>query len=110
VLGEDQEDLAARFARKGADRFSTPTSWRAGPHSIPVLDGTVAWAVAEVEHRFDVGDQVIVVARLSQAHTHDHARPLVHHDGQYRRVASSLRSEAGSATSRLTLVRTEGEP
>jgi flavin reductase (DIM6/NTAB) family NADH-FMN oxidoreductase RutF len=110
VLGEDQEDLAARFARKGADRFATPTSWQSGPHGTPVIDGTAAWAVAQVEHRFEAGDHVIVVARLSQVKTRDHAHPLVHHDGHYRRVASSARPEAGAATSRLTVVRTEGEP
>jgi flavin reductase (DIM6/NTAB) family NADH-FMN oxidoreductase RutF len=87
VLDADQEDLAERFARSGADRFSAPTSWRPGPHGAPVIDGAAAWAVADVRHRFAVGDHVIVVARLLHGDARDQAEPLVHHDGRYWRVS-----------------------
>jgi flavin reductase (DIM6/NTAB) family NADH-FMN oxidoreductase RutF len=96
VLEADQEELANRFARKGADRFSTPTSWRPGPYQVPLLDGCAAWSVAAIEQRIPAGDHVIVVARLLHADARDEAAPLVHHDGAYHRVAPH----------RLTVVRT----
>jgi flavin reductase (DIM6/NTAB) family NADH-FMN oxidoreductase RutF len=87
VLDSEQEDLAVLFARRGADRFSAPTSWRRGAHDVPLLEGVAAWAVTEVEHRFDAGNHVIVVARLLHADAHDHAAPLLHHDGTWARVS-----------------------
>ncbi len=88
VLDGEQEDLAVRFARKGADRFSAPTSWHRGAHDVPLLDGVAAWAVAGVEHRFDAGDHVIVVARLLHAGAREEAGPLLHHDGAWAHVSS----------------------
>jgi flavin reductase (DIM6/NTAB) family NADH-FMN oxidoreductase RutF len=86
VLDAEQEDLAGRFARKGADRFSAPTSWRLGPHGTPVIDGAAAWAVAAVEQRVAAGDHFIVVARLLYVDARDEAAPLLHHNGEYRQV------------------------
>ena len=31
ILGDHQQELAATFARSGADRFAAPTAWRIGP-------------------------------------------------------------------------------
>jgi flavin reductase (DIM6/NTAB) family NADH-FMN oxidoreductase RutF len=110
VLGAEQEALARRFARKGVDRFSAPTSWRVGPHDIPVLDGVAAWAVAAIEQRVDVGDHVIVVARLLHADARDDADPLVHHNGEYRQVGTrSNRLENRSPASLFAVARTAGE-
>ena len=35
ILGEHQRELAATFARSGADRFGAPTGWRSGPRGFP---------------------------------------------------------------------------
>jgi flavin reductase (DIM6/NTAB) family NADH-FMN oxidoreductase RutF len=86
VLEAEQAELADRFARKGADRFAAPTSWRPGAYDVPVLDGCAAIAVAEIEQRIPAGDHVIVVARLLYADAWDEATPLLHHDGGYHRV------------------------
>src|SRR5207302_8363419 len=42
LLAQGQQDLARRFATSGVDRFAPPTAWRAGPHGVPLLDGTLA--------------------------------------------------------------------
>jgi flavin reductase (DIM6/NTAB) family NADH-FMN oxidoreductase RutF len=107
VLGSDQEELARRFARPGADRFAAPTAWQSGPHDVPVLGGTAAWAVAVVDQRIPAGDHVIVVARLLHADTQDDSGPLVHHDGEYRPVTPSTRP-GSPPVSRLTVIRTGG--
>jgi flavin reductase (DIM6/NTAB) family NADH-FMN oxidoreductase RutF len=87
ILAVDQQDLAGRFARSGADRFAPPTSWESGPHGVPVIHGTAAWAVARVEQRVPVADHVIVVARLLHTGQDSRLRPLVHHDGGFHGAA-----------------------
>jgi flavin reductase (DIM6/NTAB) family NADH-FMN oxidoreductase RutF len=108
VLGVEQSGLADRFARKGADRFSPPTSWRPGPHGAPLIDGAAAWAEAVIEKRFEAGDHVIIVARLVHAATRDGADPLVHHNGEYRQLTESpIPTEDRSPVARFTVIRTE---
>ena len=110
LLAHDQAQLAGRFARKGAERFSAPTSWQAGPHRTPVIDGVAARSIAEVEQRVPAGDHVIVVARLLSVDTLDGVAPLLHHDGAYHLavpvpVPPAAPSPAPVDASRLTVVR-----
>lgn len=55
ILGEHQQELAATFARSGADRFGAPTAWRDGPQGVPVLDDVLAWLVCRVVARVPHG-------------------------------------------------------
>ncbi|MGW0831518.1 flavin reductase family protein [Streptomyces prunicolor] len=83
VLGEHQEELAATFARSGADRFGAPTAWREGPEGVPILDGVLAWLVCRVVARVPAGDHRIVLAEVVLG---DHAgtgRPLLYHQGRF---------------------------
>ncbi|MEU6660268.1 flavin reductase family protein [Streptomyces sp. NPDC046821] len=83
ILGEHQRDLAATFAKSGADRFAEPTRWYDGPEGVPVLDGVLAWLVCRVIARVPAGDHRIV---LAEAVVGDHAgagRPLVYHQGRF---------------------------
>ncbi|MBE3000823.1 flavin reductase [Nocardiopsis sp. HNM0947] len=84
LLGEDQSDLAARFATKGVDRFAAPTSWRPGPEDVPLLDGT---AVHLVCRRYDtrlVGDHWLVVGEVTHCLELDDPRPpLLYHRGAF---------------------------
>ncbi|HST82152.1 MAG TPA: flavin reductase family protein [Kineosporiaceae bacterium] len=105
VLEAGQEELAVRFASKGADRFAAPTTWWSGPHRTPVIHGAAAWAVAEVEQQVPAGDHVIVVARLLWANARDEADPLVHHDGQYRQVSGAAVPPENPVGSRFSVIR-----
>ncbi|GAA3074917.1 hypothetical protein GCM10020000_69940 [Streptomyces olivoverticillatus] len=62
ILGEHQQDLAATFARSGADRFAPPTRWHRGPHGVPLLEGVLAWMVCRVVARVPAGDHRLVLA------------------------------------------------
>ncbi|OKH98578.1 flavin reductase [Streptomyces sp. CB02923] len=89
ILGEHQQELAGTFARSGADRFAAPTSWRPGPHGVPLLDGVLAWLVCEVVARVPAGDHRIVLGRVVEgdpegyAGTAGRSRPLLYHGGRY---------------------------
>ncbi|EFF89729.1 MULTISPECIES: flavin reductase family protein [Streptomyces] len=83
ILGEHQEDLAATFARSGADRFGAPTSWRDGPENVPVLDGVLAWLVCRVAARVPAGDHRIVLAEVLLGDPTGTGRPLLYHQGRF---------------------------
>ncbi|MFD8257218.1 flavin reductase family protein [Streptomyces werraensis] len=83
LLGEHQQDVAATFARRGADRFGPGTAWREGPEGVPVLDGVPAWMVCRVVARVPAGDHRIVVAEVLIGDPTGHGRPLVYHQGRF---------------------------
>ncbi|MEV7242344.1 flavin reductase family protein [Streptomyces sp. NPDC003236] len=83
ILGEHQSDLAATFARSGADRFGAPTAWREGPEGVPVLDDVLAWLVCRVVGRVPAGDHRIVLAEVVLGDSTGAGRPLLYHQGRF---------------------------
>jgi flavin reductase (DIM6/NTAB) family NADH-FMN oxidoreductase RutF len=83
VLGEHQQELAATFARSGADRFGPATAWREGPEGVPVLDDVPAWMVCKVVTRVPAGDHRIVLAEVLVGDPTGHGRPLLYHQGRF---------------------------
>ncbi|MET8976670.1 flavin reductase family protein [Streptomyces sp. NPDC004539] len=83
ILGEHQTDLAATFARSGADRFGAPTSWHEGPEGVPVLDDVLAWLVCRVHTRVPAGDHRIVLAEVVLGDPTRAGRPLLYHQGRF---------------------------
>ncbi|MEU2064523.1 flavin reductase family protein [Streptomyces sp. NPDC013455] len=83
ILGEHQSELAATFARSGADRFGAPTGWRDGPEGVPVLDGVLAWLVCRIVARVPAGDHRIVVAEAVLGDPSGAGRPLLYHQGGF---------------------------
>jgi flavin reductase (DIM6/NTAB) family NADH-FMN oxidoreductase RutF len=83
VLGEHQQELAATFARSGADRFGAPTAWREGPEGVPVLDEVLAWLVCRVVGRVAAGDHRIVLAEVVLGDPTGTGRPLLYHQGGF---------------------------
>ncbi|MFE9705269.1 flavin reductase family protein [Streptomyces sp. NPDC005930] len=84
LLGEHQEELAATFARSGADRFAAPTAWREGPEGVPVLEGVLAWLVCRAVARVPAGDHRIVLAEVLLGDPAGEGRPLLYHQGRYQ--------------------------
>ncbi|SPF05590.1 flavin reductase family protein [Streptomyces sp. MA5143a] len=83
ILGEHQQELAATFARSGADRFGAPTEWRSGPEEVPVLDDVLAWLVCRVVARVPAGDHRIVLAEVVLGDPSGAGRPLLYHQGRF---------------------------
>ncbi|GGV35034.1 flavin reductase family protein [Streptomyces spectabilis] len=83
ILGEHQEELAATFARSGADRFGPSTRWFDGPHGVPVLDGVLAWLVCRVVARVPAGDHRVVLAEAVVGDPAGAGRPLLYHQGRF---------------------------
>jgi flavin reductase (DIM6/NTAB) family NADH-FMN oxidoreductase RutF len=87
LLAAGQQDLARRFATSGIDRFAGPTAWQAGPHGVPLLDGTLAWLLCRVIDRVATGDHAVVLAE-PEFGRHDDGAPLLYHDGRYTGLAA----------------------
>ncbi|MFF2847858.1 flavin reductase family protein [Streptomyces sp. NPDC058001] len=83
LLGDHQRDLAAAFARSGADRFGPPTRWRHGPQGVPLLDDVPAWLVCRVRARVPAGDHHLVIAEVVTGDPTGPGRPLLYHQGRY---------------------------
>ncbi|MER6526936.1 flavin reductase family protein [Streptomyces sp. NPDC001508] len=83
ILAEHQHELAATFARSGADRFGPSTVWREGPEGVPVLGGVLAWLVCRVVGRVPAGDHRIVLAQVELGDADGAGRPLLYHQGGF---------------------------
>lgn len=87
LLETDQQQLATVFARSGADRFAPPTSWRTGPHGVPLLDDVSAVMVCRKVYDLPAGDHTLVIGQPVYAREGAAARPLVYLDGRYGSVS-----------------------
>jgi 3-hydroxy-9,10-secoandrosta-1,3,5(10)-triene-9,17-dione monooxygenase reductase component len=63
VLGSQQQELSAAFARSGIDKFEG-RSWRTGELGIPLLDGAIAHIECDIEAVYPGGDHYIAVGRV----------------------------------------------
>lgn len=82
-LAGDQGALAARFARKGPEKFEG-TRYGPGETGSPVLEGSLAAVECAVERVLDGGDHRIFIARGVRIHGGDTGRaPLVFHRGAF---------------------------
>lgn len=86
LLAEHQQEVAATFARSGADRFGPATAWSFGPYGVPVLYDVLAWMVCRIETRVPAGDHAVVIGEVVEAGYHGEHRPLVYHDGGFTRL------------------------
>lgn len=70
ILGQDQEDIARRFATSGlsgAEKLSG-VSWTPGPDGVPLLPGTPAILAGVRDEVITSGDHVIVLLDVDHVH------------------------------------------
>lgn len=59
LLGQGQDDLAVRFATRGADRFGGETAWFAD-RGLPRLRDAAGWVACELERVVEAGDHLLL--------------------------------------------------
>lgn len=89
VLAADQDELSARFARRGATKFQGLTL-ETGVGGIPLLTGCTARFQCRNAFQYNGGDHLIFVGEVQKFDRSD-APPLVFHGGRY---AHATRREA----------------
>lgn len=80
ILGQDERDLAARFAKAGAGFDGLPVT--AGQEGAPLIGGTLARFDCRLHSAIDGGDHLILLGRVLGASFRDGA-PLVFAKGHY---------------------------
>jgi flavin reductase (DIM6/NTAB) family NADH-FMN oxidoreductase RutF len=85
LMDHGQEAVAARFARKGADRFGPGTRWCPGPEDLPLLAGATTHLICATHAILTVGDHELVVGRVEHAVIGSGEPPLLHHQGRFTR-------------------------
>lgn len=84
VLGADHEQLAVRFATRGADKFSgLETVFRAAADGLPALDGAIVSLNCRTVERAAAGDHTILIARVDDAQLRPEGAPIVHVNRRY---------------------------
>lgn len=84
-LADDQDDVSARFATSGIDRFAAG-GWSVLESGEPVIDGALSWVRGRIIQRTPVGDSYLVSLRALASGTRSDATPLVYHDRSYHRL------------------------
>lgn len=84
-LREDQQDLSARFATSGGDKFQG-LDWRSGLTGAPVLTGVLACLECRLVDTHEAGDHTILIGQVEEA-TAPEGRPLLYFRGRYRKLA-----------------------
>jgi len=94
ILGEDQCDLAQRFATTSSDK------WRGVEHSsgqrsgCPVLPGCIASFECQLRNAYDGGSHLIVVGEVLDFIDHQNAaNPLMYYRGGYKCLAQNQKAE-----------------
>ncbi|WP_410597285.1 flavin reductase family protein [Amycolatopsis sp. lyj-23] len=59
LLGQGQDDLAVRFATRGADRFGDPTTWFTD-HGLPRLRDAAGWVACNLDRVVEAGDHLLL--------------------------------------------------
>ncbi|GAB3384541.1 flavin reductase family protein [Amycolatopsis echigonensis] len=59
LLGHGQDDLALRFATRGADRFGGDTAWFADD-GLPRLRDAAGWVACDLERTVEAGDHLLI--------------------------------------------------
>ncbi|XVQ10531.1 flavin reductase family protein [Spirillospora sp. CA-255316] len=85
ILAGDQAELAARFARKGVDRFAAPTAWHLDEHGTPLLDDVCAHVLCLPHTTLEIGDHILVVGLVTGTEVVASGRPLLYHRGRFGR-------------------------
>ena len=93
LMDHGQEAVAARFARKGADRFGPETRWGPGPGDLPLLAGATTHLICATHAMLTVGDHELVVGRVEHAIIGSGEPPLLHHQGRFTRPEPGTRHD-----------------
>jgi flavin reductase (DIM6/NTAB) family NADH-FMN oxidoreductase RutF len=82
LLSDDQHDVAGLFASKAPESEKldrVPHEIRSG---MPVIDGTIAWAVCDVEELIAGGDHTVAIGQVIEMGLGT-GRPLLWFEGRY---------------------------
>ena len=88
VLTEEQRVLSQQFAATEHNPFDG-IACSPGRDGIPILADCAAVFECATEHRYDGGDHVILVGRVTAFTYRDGTQPLIYHGGEYAQLSNN---------------------
>jgi flavin reductase ActVB len=88
VLTNDHEELAIRFATKGADKFAGGEFRPGIVDGLPVLDDALANLKCRAHARYDGGDHTIFLGEVEYLRVSRDATPALHYAREFWSLAS----------------------
>lgn len=82
VLAADQQDVSARFARSGTEKFAG-VAWRPGAGGAPRIEGVSAWIDCVLRDEVDGGDHTIAIGTVQDLGADPERLPLLYYRGRY---------------------------
>ncbi len=82
MLAKGQDDIARRFATRGADKFAGGPTIEGEVTRLPLVPGAIAHLECRMHEQLDGGDHIILVGEVLRASSVD-AEPLVHFRRSY---------------------------
>lgn len=86
ILGEQDEELAPRFARPAADKFAGLEVTDDPDSGVPLLAGAIAQFSCKVSKRVEGGDHAVFFGDVQRCWSATGARPLVHYRAEFDRL------------------------
>jgi flavin reductase (DIM6/NTAB) family NADH-FMN oxidoreductase RutF len=92
ILASGQAAASNYFARQG--RLPTPDfteiegDWT--PSGQPVIRGSLAWMVCDLQSSFVEGDHTVVIGRVIDTHAETEGQPLLYWSRRYRSIGPPL--------------------
>jgi flavin reductase (DIM6/NTAB) family NADH-FMN oxidoreductase RutF len=90
ILNAGQQELSARFATRGMDRFDG-VPWTAGDTGVPLIPGALAHFECAVRNVVEAGDHAVFLAEAVRVALGEQDVPLVYFDSRYRLLTSDFR-------------------
>lgn len=87
VLHLGQEDISRLFATKDVDKFSN-IDWTESENGTPLLNDYSVRLECTTEHRYEGGDHIIIVGRVTEMDNPD-AEPLGFYQGKYAKIITN---------------------
>jgi flavin reductase (DIM6/NTAB) family NADH-FMN oxidoreductase RutF len=84
ILESGQQEISARFALRGVDRFSG-VPWRPGATGVPVLEGVVAHLECATRQTVVAGDHTLILGEVLHAETGE-GKPLLYYSSAYHHL------------------------
>lgn len=86
MLAEHQEEVSTRFSSGEKKRFSG-IIWSSGELGSPLLSDYLCRIECSLENVFDGGDHSVMLGRVAKVEfKEEHQKPLVFHQGTYKRL------------------------
>jgi flavin reductase ActVB len=88
ILAEGQDEIARRFATRGADKFGSTRTTQGAATGMPLIDGALAQVECHMHEKVDGGDHVILVGEVVRA-VSGNSEPLLHYNRSFGRFEAS---------------------